>query len=32
MAPKYESWENYGPYLPENIQGVIRMMREQGNI
>lgn len=31
MLPKYESWDNFGPYLPENIQGVIRMGREQSN-
>ena len=31
MIPKYESWDNFGPYLPENIQGVIRMGREQGS-
>ena len=30
LTPKYATWENFGPHLPENIQGVIRMWREQG--
>lgn len=29
LMPKYGTWANFGPYLPENIQGVIRMWREQ---
>ena len=32
LAPLYQTWDNFGPYLPENIQGVIRMAREQGGI
>jgi glyoxylase-like metal-dependent hydrolase (beta-lactamase superfamily II) len=30
MMPRYGTWDNFGPYLPENMQGVIRMWREQG--
>ncbi len=30
LTPKYGTWENFGPYLPENVQGIIRMWREQG--
>lgn len=30
LAARYGAWENFGPYLPENIQGVIRMWQEQG--
>lgn len=30
LSPKYGSWENFGPYLPENVQGIIRMWSEQG--
>lgn len=24
LAPKYSSWDNFGPSLPENIQGLLR--------
>lgn len=24
LAPKYGSWDNFGPYLPENILGLLR--------
>lgn len=30
LTTKYATWDNFGPYLPENIQGVVRMWREQG--
>jgi len=30
LTPSYGRWDNFGPYLPENIEGVIRMMREEG--
>lgn len=30
LTARYGAWENFGPYLPENIQGVIRMWQEQG--
>ena len=25
LAPKYGTWGNFGPYLPENIQGILRI-------
>jgi glyoxylase-like metal-dependent hydrolase (beta-lactamase superfamily II) len=30
LMPRYGAWDNFAPYLPENIQGIIRMWREQG--
>jgi hypothetical protein len=30
LSPKSGSWENLGPYLPENVQGIIGMWSEQG--
>ncbi len=24
LAPKYSTWDSFGPYLPENIQGITR--------
>ena len=24
LSPKYAQWANFGPYLPENIQGIVR--------
>ena len=29
LAPKYSSWGNWEPYLPENIQGVLRSWAAQ---
>ncbi len=29
LAPKYSAWGNWGPYLPENIEGILRNWASQ---
>ena len=29
LAPKYGSWGNWGPYLPENVEGILRSWASQ---